>query len=158
MMKALQRAWALRWDHNAGFAFDAVYEVTPLIRVSLPSQAAAWHLLDCWCQQDIRPNIDIRQHPLERLTSVEGSSKIVLVLPQRQGSCSTNGVTSSITCLCFCQVSILVDLPLAVAVPPSYTDLMELIVVDFHTRLTVRGKNRVITLTKDFKTVPIIIH
>ena len=140
MMKALQRAWAPRWGHNVGIAFDAVYEVSPLIHVSLPSQAAAWHLLDRWCRQGIRPNIDIRQHPLERLLSIERISKRVLLLRQRQGSCSMNAVTFIKICPWFCQVSILVDLPLAVAVPPSYTDLVELTVVDYQTRVTVRGK------------------
>ena len=77
---------------------------------------------------------------MERLLSVEGISKRVLLLPQRQGSCSMNGVTSFKTCPCFCEVSILVDLPLAVAVPPSYTDLVELAVVDYNTRVIVRGK------------------
>ena len=61
-----------------------------------------------------------------------------------------NGVTSFKTCPCSCQVSILVDLPLTVAVPPSYTDLVELTVVDYHTRVTVRGKSLVISLTKAF--------
>lgn len=150
MMKALQKAWAPRWHHKAGVASDAVYEVGPLIHVSLPSQAAVWHLLDRWCRQGIRPNIDIRQHPLERLLSVEATSNWVLLLPQRQGSCSMNGVTSFKTCPHFCQVSILVDLPLTVAVPPSYTDLVEFTVVDYHTRVTVRGKNLVISLTKGF--------
>ena len=106
MMKALQRAWVDRWGHNVGIAFDAVYEVSPLIRVSLPSQAAAWQLLDRWCRQVIRPNNDIRQHPLERLLRVEGISKRVLLLPQRQGSCSLNGVTFFKICPSFCQVSI----------------------------------------------------
>ena len=150
MMKALQRAWAPRWGHNAGFAFDAVYEVSPLIHVSLPSQATAWHLLDRWCRQGIRPNIDIRQHPLKRLISVEGISNWVLLLPQRQGSCSLNGVTSFETFLWFHQAAILVEHPFAVAVPPSYTDLVEFTVVDYQTRVTARGKNLVITLTKGF--------
>ena len=145
MMKALQRAWAPWWHDKVGVSSDAVYEVGPLIHVSLPSQAAAWQLLDRWCRQGIRPSVDIRQHPLERLLSVEGISNWVLLLPQRQGSCSLNGVTCFETCPWFHQVAILVEHPLAVAVPPSCTDLVEFTVGDWHTRVSERGKNLVIT-------------
>lgn len=77
-----QNTRTVRWHDDAWLAYNAVYEIGPHVHTSLTGPAALWHILDRRFGHDMRPDIDICQHPLKRLRRVKSSSHRVLFLTQ----------------------------------------------------------------------------
>ena len=112
-----EREDAGRWNNNRGVAFNSVYEIGPLVYVSFTTQARRRPLVkhhhDFAKRKHFIPDVDVCQHPLKGLTSVEASSKGILFLPQNQGTSTLDSVSCLETSAAVEHFAISIELPIA---------------------------------------------
>ena len=127
-------------DDNCGIAFNAVYEIGPLVNTPCPVQTRLWIRLYHTGWQHRRPHVDAGHRSNKRLTRLKTCSKSILVLTQHQRSPTSDCLAGLEAYAVVMQDSVLIELPRAISVRPSHTDVMPLAIISWESCTPVKGK------------------